>query len=87
MNPLYWKARKYFLFFDSGNNCPGGPLAPGVTSQLAEKIMALLDQIRAIDKTMDEARSAKIANIKKAIRRGYLSCQRLRSCSADHRPD
>jgi flagellar biosynthesis anti-sigma factor FlgM len=37
---------------------------------LLEKILALLDQIRAMDKTMDEARAAKIANIRKAISEG-----------------
>jgi anti-sigma28 factor (negative regulator of flagellin synthesis) len=36
----------------------------------AEKILALLDQIRAMDKTMDEARAAKIASITKAIAEG-----------------
>ena len=37
---------------------------------MLEKILALLDQIRAMDKTMDEARAAKIANIRKAISEG-----------------
>jgi anti-sigma28 factor (negative regulator of flagellin synthesis) len=33
-------------------------------------MLALLEQIRASDKTMDEAREAKIANIKKGIAEG-----------------
>jgi flagellar biosynthesis anti-sigma factor FlgM len=36
----------------------------------AVKIQALLDQIRALDKSMDEARTEKIANIKKALADG-----------------
>jgi flagellar biosynthesis anti-sigma factor FlgM len=37
---------------------------------LAEKLLGILDQIHAMDKTMDEGRAAKIANIKKAIAEG-----------------
>lgn len=37
---------------------------------LTEKVQALLDHIRALDKTMDEARTEKIANIKKALADG-----------------
>jgi hypothetical protein len=49
----------------------GPPPAPRSDKPTAaEKILALLDQIRARDKTMDEARSAKIANIKRAIAAG-----------------
>ena len=36
----------------------------------AEKIPALLDQLRAMDKTMDKAGATKIASIKKAIAEG-----------------
>jgi flagellar biosynthesis anti-sigma factor FlgM len=39
-------------------------------STFQERLLALLDQIRAMDKTMDEARAAKIANIKKALAAG-----------------
>jgi hypothetical protein len=50
---------------------PAGPLPdPRVTSELLrKKILALLEQIRATDKTMDEARTAKIANIKRRSQR------------------
>jgi flagellar biosynthesis anti-sigma factor FlgM len=37
---------------------------------LAAKVQALLDQIRALDKSMDEARMQKIAKIKKAMADG-----------------
>jgi flagellar biosynthesis anti-sigma factor FlgM len=37
---------------------------------LAEKVQTLLDHIRALDKTMDDARTEKIANIKKALADG-----------------
>jgi anti-sigma28 factor (negative regulator of flagellin synthesis) len=36
----------------------------------SEKILALLDHIRTLDKAMDEARIKKIANIKKALSDG-----------------
>jgi anti-sigma28 factor (negative regulator of flagellin synthesis) len=59
------------------NLCLIAALGPGGSSRgprsdeptFAEKILALLEQIRAVDKTMDEGR-AKIANIKKAIAAG-----------------
>jgi hypothetical protein len=38
--------------------------------RLADPDSGLLDQIRAVDRTMDEGRAAKIANIKKAIAEG-----------------
>jgi len=52
----------------------------------AEKILALLDQIRAIDKTMDETRAAKIANIKKAISEGtyHVSAAEVARRIIDH---
>jgi flagellar biosynthesis anti-sigma factor FlgM len=37
---------------------------------LTDKVQALLDHIRALDKTMDEARVNKIENIKKALADG-----------------
>jgi hypothetical protein len=43
-----------------GSSSSGGSRREGSTSQ--ERLLALLDQIRAMDKTMDEARAAKIAN-------------------------
>jgi flagellar biosynthesis anti-sigma factor FlgM len=46
----------------------GGPAAEEPTP--SEKIQALLDHIRALDKSMDEARIKKIANIKKALADG-----------------
>jgi anti-sigma28 factor (negative regulator of flagellin synthesis) len=50
---------------------PAGPTGPpSEEPTFAQKILALLDQIRAMDKTMDEGRAAKIANIKKAIAAG-----------------
>jgi flagellar biosynthesis anti-sigma factor FlgM len=51
---------------------PGGSSTGPPTEErtFTEKILALLDQIHAVDKTMDEARAAKIANIKKAIEEG-----------------
>jgi hypothetical protein len=51
---------------------PGGSSTgpPSEEPTFAEKILALLDLIRAMDKTMDEARAAKIANIKKAVAEG-----------------
>jgi flagellar biosynthesis anti-sigma factor FlgM len=55
----------------AGPGTGGSTAGPrGNEPTLAEKILALLDQIRAMDKTMDEARAAKIANIKKAIAAG-----------------
>jgi hypothetical protein len=51
---------------------PGGSSfgPPSEERTFAEKILAFLDQIRAMDKTMDEARAAKIANIKEGIIEG-----------------
>jgi anti-sigma28 factor (negative regulator of flagellin synthesis) len=51
---------------------PGGSSTgpPADEPAFAEKILALLDQIRTMDKTMDEARAAKIENIKRAIAAG-----------------
>jgi flagellar biosynthesis anti-sigma factor FlgM len=37
---------------------------------LAAQVQALLEQIRALDKSMDEARVNKIENIKKALAEG-----------------
>lgn len=47
----------------SGSSQPDDPM-------LAAKIEALIDQIRAPDKSMDEARMQEIANIKKALADG-----------------
>jgi flagellar biosynthesis anti-sigma factor FlgM len=47
----------------SGSSRPDEP-------KLAAKIQALLDQIRALDKSMDQARVEKIAKIKKALADG-----------------
>jgi flagellar biosynthesis anti-sigma factor FlgM len=47
----------------SGSSQPDEP-------KLAAKIQALLDHIRALDKSMGEARMEKIANIKKALADG-----------------
>jgi anti-sigma28 factor (negative regulator of flagellin synthesis) len=63
---------------EGGNLCliaapgPGGSSTgpPRNEPTFAEKILALLEQVRAMDKTMDEGRAAKIANIKKAIAAG-----------------
>lgn len=51
---------------------PGGSSSRPAREEpnFAEKILALLEQIRDIDKTMDEARAAKILNIKKAVTAG-----------------
>jgi anti-sigma28 factor (negative regulator of flagellin synthesis) len=51
---------------------PGGSStgSPSDEPTFTERILALLDHICAIDQTMDEARSTKIANIKKAIAEG-----------------
>jgi anti-sigma28 factor (negative regulator of flagellin synthesis) len=46
----------------------GGPSAEEPTP--SEKILTLLDHIRALDKAMDEAQIKKIANIKKALAEG-----------------
>jgi anti-sigma28 factor (negative regulator of flagellin synthesis) len=46
----------------------GGPSAEEPTP--SEKILTLLDHIRALDKAMDEAQVKKIANIKKALAEG-----------------
>jgi flagellar biosynthesis anti-sigma factor FlgM len=46
-----------------------GSSDPGEPTQAA-RIQALLDHIRALDKPMDEARSNKIENIKKALADG-----------------
>jgi anti-sigma28 factor (negative regulator of flagellin synthesis) len=53
---------------------------------IAEKILSLLDQIRAMDKTMDEARAAKIVNIRKAILDGryHLSAAEVARKILDH---
>jgi hypothetical protein len=55
----------------------------------AEKIFALLDQISALDKTLDEARAAKIANIKKAIVEGtyHVSAAEVAHRIIDHIDD
>jgi flagellar biosynthesis anti-sigma factor FlgM len=47
----------------SGSSQPDEPT-------LAAKMQALLDQIRALDKSMDQARVEKIAKIKKALADG-----------------
>jgi anti-sigma28 factor (negative regulator of flagellin synthesis) len=46
----------------------GGPSTGDLTP--SEKILALLDHIRTLDKSMDEARTKKLANIKKALADG-----------------
>jgi len=40
---------------------------PREEDTFAERLIALLDQIRATDQTMDEIRAAKITKIKKAL--------------------
>jgi anti-sigma28 factor (negative regulator of flagellin synthesis) len=50
---------------------PGSSAGPSAEEPTpSEKILALLDQIRVLDKAMDEARIKKIANIKKALADG-----------------
>jgi flagellar biosynthesis anti-sigma factor FlgM len=53
---------------------PDSPASPGSSSPEeptpTARIQALLDHIRALDKPMDEARSNKIENIKKALADG-----------------
>jgi anti-sigma28 factor (negative regulator of flagellin synthesis) len=48
------------------SRAPSSPEEPTPTA----RIQALLDHIRALDKPMDEARSNKIENIKKALADG-----------------
>ena len=51
-----------------GSDCPDFR-APSDPEQptLTKKVQALLDHVRALDQTMDEARTEKIAKIKKAV--------------------
>jgi flagellar biosynthesis anti-sigma factor FlgM len=67
---------------------PGGSSTGPPTEErtFTEKILALLDQIHAVDKTMDEARAAKIANIKKAIEEGtyHVSAAEVARQIIDH---
>lgn len=50
---------------------PGSSSRPSARKPTkSEKILALLDHIRTLDKSMDEARVKKIANIKKALADG-----------------
>jgi flagellar biosynthesis anti-sigma factor FlgM len=69
MSSFELEGRNLCLFVAPG---PGGSSTgpPSEERTFTEKILALLDQIHAIDKTMDEARAAKIANIKKAVAEG-----------------
>jgi len=69
MSAFELEGRNLGLFAAPG---PGGFSTgpPSDEPTFTEKILALLDQIRAMDKTMDEARAAKIAKIKKAIAAG-----------------
>jgi hypothetical protein len=69
MNSFELEGRNLCLIAAPG---PGGSSTgpPGDEPTFAEKILALLDQIRAVDRTMDEGRAAKIVNIKKAIAEG-----------------
>jgi anti-sigma28 factor (negative regulator of flagellin synthesis) len=69
MSSFELEGRNLCLIAASG---PGGSSTgpPSEEPTFAEKILALLDQIRTMDKTMDEARAAKIANIQKAIAEG-----------------
>jgi Anti-sigma-28 factor, FlgM/Sigma-70, region 4 len=54
--------------------------------RLADPDSGLLDQIRAVDRTMDEGRAAKIANIKKAIAEGtyHVSAAEVARKIIDH---
>jgi anti-sigma28 factor (negative regulator of flagellin synthesis) len=67
---------------------PGGSSTgpPSDEPTFAEKILALLDQIRAVDRTMDEGRAAKITNIKKAIAEGtyHVSAAEVARRIIDH---
>jgi flagellar biosynthesis anti-sigma factor FlgM len=49
---------------------PDDPGSSGSSNGDAAKIQGLLDHIRALDKSIDEARKKKIANIKKALADG-----------------
>ena len=53
---------------------PDNPASSGSSRReepsLAEMISKLLDRIRALDKTMDQARAEKISSIKKALAEG-----------------
>lgn len=50
---------------------PGSSSGPSTREPTkSEKILALLDHIRTLDKSMDEARVKKLANIKKALADG-----------------
>jgi anti-sigma28 factor (negative regulator of flagellin synthesis) len=62
------EGRNLSLITSPGPGGSSGP--PSHEPTFAEKIRALLEQILAMDKTMDEARAAKIANIKKAVAAG-----------------
>jgi Anti-sigma-28 factor, FlgM len=69
MSSFEFERRNLCLFAAAG---PGGSSIgpPSEEPTFAKKILALLDRIRAMDKTMDEARTAKIANIEKAMAEG-----------------
>jgi flagellar biosynthesis anti-sigma factor FlgM len=63
----------------SGSSPPDEP-------KLAAKIQALLDQIRGLDKSMDQARVEKIAKIKKALADGtyHVSAAEVARKIIDH---
>jgi flagellar biosynthesis anti-sigma factor FlgM len=69
---------------------PDSPTSSGSSppdkQALAAKILSLLDHIRALDKSMDEARMEKIAKIKKALADGtyHVSAAEVARKIIDH---
>jgi len=66
---------------------PGGSSTghPSDEPTFTERILALLDQIRAQDN--GRGPSGENREHKEGLSRRHLPCQRRRSCSADHRAD
>jgi flagellar biosynthesis anti-sigma factor FlgM len=71
-----------------GNRTSSGSCPPDEQA-LAAKIQSLLDRIRALDKSMDEARMEKIAKIKKALADGtyHVRAAKVARKIIDHMQD
>ncbi len=66
----YWNSEEQtFPLVAAPGNQPSTAGSPGERS-FEQRLLALLDQIRAMDTSMNEARLAKIENIKKALEAG-----------------
>jgi flagellar biosynthesis anti-sigma factor FlgM len=62
--------REGFLMTRGPDSPASGASSDPEDPTLAARVLALLDHIRALDKSMDQARTEKIENIKKALADG-----------------